>query len=61
MGVGMLLKFRDEGFIVITRVTQGEEYRGSVAVFVIVVTLGVGVALTAWCVLVWWRSRRHKD
>ena len=57
-GLRWLYVFLDRGYITVSRATVGERYTGSVAVFVIAVTLWVGLLLFGYGIRLWWFSRK---
>ena len=57
-GLRWLYTLLDRGYITVSRATVGERNTGSVAEFVIAVTLGVGLFLFGYGIRLWWFSRK---
>ena len=60
-GLRWLYMFLEYGFITITRVNTGERYTGSLAVFVIGVTLAIGLLVLGYAIRLWWTYKKGQE
>ena len=60
-GLRWLYMFLKYGFITVSRVNTGERYTGSLAVFVIGVTLAVGLLVLGSAIRLWWLFKKGQQ